>query len=152
MPIRRVSVSNFKSISEIDVELSMFNVVIGSNAAGKSNFISVFRFLRDIARNGLVNAIAMQEGAEYLRNTTIGPSRDLAIRVVYEPKPQLEVLERQVQGSPQAGVRSSVSSYEFALRFHNGDDGFTITKDQLVIGCEVIELRGEGRRPSRTHG
>ena len=57
MPIKRIHIENFKSFSEIDVELSRFNVVIGSNAAGKSNFISVFRFLRDIARHGIVNAI-----------------------------------------------------------------------------------------------
>ena len=38
MPIKRIHIGNFKSFSEIDVELSRFNVVIGSNAAGKSNF------------------------------------------------------------------------------------------------------------------
>ena len=147
MPIRRISVANFKSISEIDLELSMFNVVIGSNAAGKSNLISIFKFLRDIARSGLVNAIAMQGGVEYLRNTTIGLSRDLTVKVDYEPEPQLEILEGNEQGSLQTGVRSSESSYEFAIRFHDGDDGFTVTKDRLVIGCEVIEFEGGGKTP-----
>jgi AAA15 family ATPase/GTPase len=33
MPIKRITVANFKSFSELDVELSAFNVVIGSNAA-----------------------------------------------------------------------------------------------------------------------
>ena len=61
-----------------------FNVVIGSNAAGKSNFISIFKFLRDIARHGIVNAIALQGGVEYIRNANLGSSRDLVIRVVYE--------------------------------------------------------------------
>ena len=62
MPIQRIHVENFKSFSELDIELSRFNVVIGSNAAGKSNFISIFKFLRDIAKHGIVNAIAMQGG------------------------------------------------------------------------------------------
>ena len=86
MPIKRIHIENFKSFSVIDVELSRFNVVIGSNAAGKSNFISVFRFLRDIARHGLVNAIAMQGGADYIRNTKIGNERDLVVQVTYEPE------------------------------------------------------------------
>ena len=34
MPIQRVHVENFKSFSELDVDLSPFNIVIGSNAAG----------------------------------------------------------------------------------------------------------------------
>jgi len=58
MPIQRIHVENFKSFSELDIKLSRFHVLIGSNAAGKSNFISIFKFLRDITRHGIVNAIA----------------------------------------------------------------------------------------------
>ena len=83
MPIQRIHVENFKSFSELDIELSQFHVLIGSNAAGKSNFISIFKFLRDITKHGIINAIAMQGGSEYLQNTNIGSSRDLVIRVVY---------------------------------------------------------------------
>ena len=86
MPIKRIHIENFKSFSDIDVELSRLNVVIGSNAAGKSNFISVFKFLRDIARHGIVNAIAMQGGADYIRNAKIGNERDLVVQVTYEPE------------------------------------------------------------------
>jgi predicted ATPase len=141
MPIKRICVENFKSFSELDVKISPFNVVIGSNAAGKSNFISIFKFLRDIARQGLVNAIALQGGPEYIRNAKIGRSRDLAIRVVYEPEPQLEILERQDRDSGLMGVKSSESSYEFAIRFHEAGNGFNIIHDRLVIGCEVVECQ-----------
>ena len=97
MPIQHIHVENFKSFSELDIELSRFNVVIGSNAAGKSNFISIFKFLRDIAKHGIVNAIAMQGGSEYLQNTKIGPLKDLQIKVVYLPDQKSEILERQDQ-------------------------------------------------------
>jgi len=93
MPIKRIHIENFKSFSEIDVELSRFNVVIGSNAAGKSNFISIFKFLRDIAHHGLVNAIAMQGGSEYIRNATIGHARDLVVRISYTPHQKLDLIE-----------------------------------------------------------
>ena len=99
MPILRIHVENFKSFSFIDVDLSRFNVVIGSNAAGKSNFTSIFRFLRDIASQGLVNAIAMQGGADYLRNAKIGAARDLAIRVVYQPDMAMEVVDTRQKTS-----------------------------------------------------
>ena len=130
MPILRIHVENFKSFSFIDVDLSRFNVVIGSNAAGKSNFTSIFRFLRDIASQGLVNAIAMQGGADYLRNAKIGAARDLAIRVVYQPDMAMEVVDTGQKDLPLLGLRACESSYEFAIRFSGEGDDFAITRDR----------------------
>ncbi len=144
MPIRRIHVENFKSFSEIDIDLTGFNVVIGSNAAGKSNFIGIFKFLRDIARHGIVNAIAMQGGAEYLRNAKIGTARDLVVRVTYEPGSGMEVVDPGTGGNMVLGLRPCESSYEFALRFDGNGDGFTIVRDILVIGCEVSSCTREG--------
>ena len=143
MPIQQIHVENFKSFSELDIELSRFNVVIGSNAAGKSNFISIFKFLRDIAKHGIVNAIAMQGGSEYLQNTKIGPLKDLQMKVLYLPDQKLEVLERQGKDTSLLAIQSCLSSYEFALRFHPRRDGFTITKDRIIIGCEVMSCKRE---------
>jgi predicted ATPase len=137
MPIKRIHIENFKSFSEIDVELSPFNVVIGSNAAGKSNFISAFRFLRDISRHGVVNAIAMQGGSDYIRNAKIGNERDLVVQVVYEPDHGKDVLDRTDKNGSTLEVRSCESSYEFALHFNATGDGFSVVRDRLVIGCEV---------------
>jgi energy-coupling factor transporter ATP-binding protein EcfA2 len=118
------------------VELSRFCVVIGSNAAGKSNFISVFRFLRDIARYGVVNAIAMQGGADYIRNARIGNERDLVVQVTYEPDNVEDAMDRTGKGGSVLEVRSCESSYEFALHFNATGDGFSIVRDRLLIGCE----------------
>jgi predicted ATPase len=137
MPIKRIHIENFKSFSVIDVELSRLNVVIGSNAAGKSNFISVFKFLRDIARHGIVNAIAMQGGADYIRNTQIGNERDLVVQVTYEPEHGGDVIDRTGKNGSLLEVRACESSYEFALHFNASGDGFSIVRDQLVFGCEV---------------
>jgi predicted ATPase len=145
MPIQHIHVENFKSFSELDIDLSRFNVVIGSNAAGKSNFISIFKFLRDIAKHGIVNAIAMQGGSEYLQNTRIGPSHDLQINVVFQPDHHLDVLERQDKDSPLLAIQSCQSSYEFALRFAPRGDGFSITKDRIILGCEVMTCKRENK-------
>ena len=144
MPIKRIHIENFKSFSEIDVVLSRFNVVIGSNAAGKSNFISVFRFLRDIARHGVVNAVALQGGGEYIRNAKIGNERDLVVQVIYEPDSSEVVTDKASKGGSVIEVRSCESSYEFALDFNAAGDGFSIVRDQLLIGYEVSSC-GTGR-------
>ncbi|PKL58070.1 MAG: ATPase, partial [Methanomicrobiales archaeon HGW-Methanomicrobiales-5] len=137
MPIQQVHVENFKSFSELDIDLSRFNVIIGSNAAGKSNFISIFKFLRDIARHGLANAIALQGGQEYIQNAKIGHGRDLAIRVVYVPDQKLAIIHQNTTGNGLLGIQSCESSYEFTIRFNADSDGFVIIKDRLVIGYEV---------------
>jgi energy-coupling factor transporter ATP-binding protein EcfA2 len=146
MPIKRIHIENFKSFSEIDVELSRLNVVIGSNAAGKSNFISAFRFLRDIARHGVVNAIAMQGGGDYLRNTKIGHERDLIVKVTYEPDNAGDVMDRTSKGGPVLEVRSCESSYEFALHFNAAGDGFSIVRDRLLLGCEIFSCTNEKKQ------
>jgi predicted ATPase len=145
MTIKKIHVENFKSFSEIDVELSRFNVVIGSNAAGKSNFISIFKFLRDIARHGIVNAIALQGGVEYIRNANLGSSRDLVIRVVYESDSLPENNFHMGKTPSGFAMKSCVSTYEFALRFDKSPNGFTIPYDRLRISCEVSEYSGDGR-------
>lgn len=144
MPIQQIHVENFKSFSELDVKFSRFNVVIGSNAAGKSNFISIFRFLRDIATSGIVNAIAMQGGVDYLKNAKIGSERDLVIRVVYVPDAPMEYAENPRGDSPLFGLKACESIYEFAMRFTGPQDEFTITRDRLVIGCEISACQREG--------
>jgi len=145
MPIQHIYVENFKSFSRLDLGLSQFHVVIGSNAAGKSNFISIFKFLRDIAKYGIVNAIAMQGGSEYLQNTKIGPLQDLRINVVFQPDHNLDVLELQDTDSRLLAIQSCLSSYEFALHFAPRGDGFSITKDRIILGCEVFSCKRENK-------
>lgn len=46
--IHRFRVENFKSIVEVDVDLSPVTVLVGRSGTGKSNFVKALRFLRDI--------------------------------------------------------------------------------------------------------
>ena len=57
-------------------------MVIGANASGKSNFAQIFKFLNDIAINGLDGAISLQGGMEYLLNFT-RPSSALSYEITF---------------------------------------------------------------------
>ena len=48
-----ISIKGFKSIKECDLKLHKINVLIGSNGAGKSNFISVFAMLQNVLAKNL---------------------------------------------------------------------------------------------------
>jgi len=41
MAIKKLRISNFKSFGDLEIELGNFNVLIGANASGKSNFTVV---------------------------------------------------------------------------------------------------------------
>lgn len=61
MQITKIKMKGFKSIQNAEVELGMRNVLIGSNGAGKSNFISLFRMLQSMI-DGNVQFYVTQNG------------------------------------------------------------------------------------------
>ena len=132
MPIREISVSNFRSFRELRIEPDNFNIVIGSNASGKSNLIQIFKFLRDIAKYGLNNAISLQGGVEYLRNTNIGAKQPFSFRILYVLEEKREDVIGLKETLPVTFEPYEVL-YEFALTFAEQGEGFEITRDLLVI-------------------
>lgn len=51
--LSKIEIAGFKSIKACELELHDINVLIGSNGAGKSNFISVFSLLKNILAKNL---------------------------------------------------------------------------------------------------
>lgn len=56
--LSRIIISGFKSIKGCDITFGKINVLIGSNGAGKSNFISAFSLLQDILSHNLQVSVA----------------------------------------------------------------------------------------------
>ncbi len=70
MFITRVNLKNWKNFCEVDIPLFPQTYLIGPNASGKSNFLDVFRFLRDVAKSsggGLQKAVEDRGGISKLR-------------------------------------------------------------------------------------
>jgi predicted ATPase len=146
MPIRAISASNFRSFRRLEIEPDSFNIVIGSNASGKSNFIQIFKFLRDIAKYGLDNAISLQGGVEFLRNTKIGAAEDFSFRISYT----LEERRGDV-----IGIRDEIPlyfepadlTYEFALRFGESGETYEVSRDTLHVSGTFMRQSDEGTDP-----
>ncbi|MCK5564787.1 MAG: AAA family ATPase [Planctomycetes bacterium] len=82
MAIKRIQVENFKSFKELDLELGNFNVIVGANAAGKSNFSQIFKFLKNIEEYDLRDATSMGGGIESLCNIGIGTEKGFRINAI----------------------------------------------------------------------
>jgi predicted ATPase len=78
--ITRVRAKNFRSLADIDVTLGPLTVLVGKNGAGKSAFIDVLRFTRDMIDTKISKALENRKGIENIRysksiegeNTEIG--------------------------------------------------------------------------------
>ena len=142
MRIESIAISNFKSFKSVNLhKLGRLNVLIGSNASGKTNFIQAFRFLRDIARHGLLNAVSLQGGAEYLRNTNLPLGEPCAIRIGYDPDLSLT----RVVANRTFSIRSLYADYAFSFQFPNGDD-LHITEDRLTARLDIFEKTADEPR------
>jgi len=137
MAINRIRVSNFKSFKNLDVELGKFNVFVGANASGKSNFIQIFRFIRDMTNHGLDNAISMQGGIEYLRNINIGPSEELSLEVTTNKK----FIKRLGTRKEINGMKIYETSYKITIKFRTEGLGFEIVEDKITQQCEFVLLK-----------
>jgi predicted ATPase len=76
---------NFETVEDIDLTERVF--VVGPNAAGKSNFLDVFKFLRDLAlpRGGLQEAINQRGGVPKIRCLSARKETDIGITVELKP-------------------------------------------------------------------
>lgn len=130
MPVTNLVLENFKSFNSLDVKFGNFNVLIGANASGKSNFTQVFKFLKDIQVHGLDNAVSLQGGVEYLRNINIGASSPLSLTITYNDKYMSQsVLMRDRE---MGRVYVNETEYKFAIRFKKTRLSFEIVEDRLT--------------------
>jgi predicted ATPase len=75
MFIGKIKLENILSFKDAELELRPLNVLIGANAAGKSNFIRVFGLLRALP-NDLQKEIAEGGGPRaWINRRTDGPAR-----------------------------------------------------------------------------
>jgi predicted ATPase len=56
--LKRVILKGFKSIREMNLELRSLKIMIGANGAGKSNLISFFKMVGEMAGGRLQNYVA----------------------------------------------------------------------------------------------
>jgi len=141
--LKKLKVQNFKSFADVDIELKNFNVIIGANASGKSNFVQVFNFLKEIREHGLDNAISLQGGIEYIRNFKEKPDRNLLIEleIVF---PESTFVRIPYRLSNPYRLYCSRATWKFELSMGKRS-GYKILKDEWDVSIAAY-LRDENKR------
>ena len=128
MKIVKIRISNYRNFDDLSVRLNDFNLLVGANASGKSNFVQAFQFLRDIANYGLEDAISRQGGVEYLRNIKIAGSRPLLFHVVMRGDMKWWLLPL---GHDKFNVTIHEIDYEFS--FCENGSGYAVDRDRMRL-------------------
>jgi len=138
--ISELKIRNFKSLESVDLKLGHFNLLVGANASGKSNFLDALRFLQ-----GIANRLTLDEVLNGKPQTTKtvkwegirGGSRLVAFRA-------------------QDGTASPVFSFEAAQPTLAGDSSLTYTLEAAPIVGKLIQesiaIRGGRRWPESLTG
>jgi predicted ATPase len=63
----RLEVKNFRSLTDVSIDLDRLTVFVGKNGAGKSNVVDAIRFIRDALNLGLDTAISNRHGMSAIR-------------------------------------------------------------------------------------
>ena len=137
MAITKLTVENFKSFDKLEVELRPFNIVVGSNASGKSNFLDVFKFLRDIEATSLENAIGIRGGGEILGNFNRDENQVLRICVETDDVKRRIVYIEQDRA---IGMESRRTTYELSIQFDESAPGYQVLTDNLTENFTMLEI------------
>ncbi len=127
-PLKRITLKGYKSICELDLSLSSLNILIGANGSGKSNFISVFTLLNQMAEGRLQEYVATRGGADTILHFGRKGTKSLSVcieiaEIVYAveliPTVQDQLVIHEVcrvvmPGSPLRGDLFDKSSTPFA--------------------------------------
>jgi len=120
-----IRLQNWKNFARIEVDLQNRVFLVGPNAAGKSNLLDVFRFLRDLASpgGGFQEAIRLHGGVSAIRCLAARRYPDIELSVVVEPA--------------QANTR-----WEYELAFNqDAQRRARISKEKVVRDGQVLLTR-----------
>ena len=143
MIITRILLRNWRNFLEVNVPLGDRVLIVGPNASGKSNFLDVFRFLRDISKNGLQKAIESRGGLSKIRCLSARTNPAIHIEVHFaEINSQNTLWRYSLAIKQRKGGRNEPfiekeevwKSNKLILERPNTDD----KKDFLLICCFII--------------
>jgi predicted ATPase len=119
--ISHLTAKNWRNFRRLDVSLRERQFIVGPNAAGKSNFLDILRFIRDIAKTeggGLQKALKDRGGVSKVRSLAARTDPEIAIDITLAEDSSGPPAWRYALGIRQEarGLRLPYVSYERAWR------------------------------------
>ncbi|MDX2139337.1 MAG: AAA family ATPase [Chloroflexota bacterium] len=123
--IDRIEVRNYRSLGDVNLDLSDLTVLVGPNGSGKSNVLDVLRFVSDALRLGLEVALVQGNRGEMQGVRTRSLTDDLG----------------DVSISLYMTLYGVHSEYHLVLGSHDKND-FFIKTERCVVGSQRFLVHG----------
>lgn len=145
MFVSRVILKNWRNFRFADARLGQRAFLIGPNACGKSNFLDLFRFLRDIVKpqgGGLQSALKIRGGLSKIRCLNARQPSYVEIEVYLSDHSNEQILWKYAIGITQEsrGHRQTSLKYEKVWN-----------KDTLLLDRPDLHDKEDKERLTRTH-
>lgn len=144
MIVSHIALKNWRNFRSVSVGLGDRVFLVGPNASGKSNFLDVFRFLHDLAKQGggLQKAINDRGGVSKIRCLAARQYPDVEIEIHLSESPEFTPLWKYSIGIKQEprGYRQPYLNYE---RVSKGND--------LIINRPDEDDKKDPVRLTQTH-
>lgn len=148
MKIRSIHVRHFKSLDNVEVGFSSGpQLLVGTNASGKSNIIDAARFLRDAVRDSLDHAISVRGGIDVLRQYSSTRPYKISFTVHFDQDisaitdPAIYELKIETTGSGNFRVEHEEASWHEAELFYNEEDEDFVEGD---VVCKTFVRHSNG--------
>jgi predicted ATPase len=144
MIISRLILKNWRNFQSVDVPLQERIILVGPNASGKSNLLDVFRFLRDIAKDGggLQKAVADRGRLPKIRCLSARRSSNVEVEIHLAESSEEPVKWKYAIGITQekGGKRRTILVYE---KVWSGND--------LIVDRPDEHDKEDAQRLTQTH-
>lgn len=143
-------VENYKSLKSVSLRLQPFMVLVGANAAGKTNFVDCLDFLGRCFRDGLSDAVGAKGGYE---NIAFRRARRARAAIVFQIKCKFQN-QHSALGILGYGEISFDYRFAFGTRKQAIAAEYTIVDETIDIKWKHKEFPGSisiDRRSKKTH-
>ncbi|MGI6168942.1 MAG: AAA family ATPase [Christensenellales bacterium] len=141
MKFTRVYIENFKSFDRQELHLEDFTLLLGANAAGKSNIISIFRFIDNVVNYGIQDALSLMGGIDHVINAGLGKKQPLILE--FSLNVQDEHLQRQVNPKDSRSLLFLSIDYRCALKAYARTDSYRIVEDRISLNYRCLSDNSE---------
>ena len=144
MIISHVVLKNWRNFRTVDIYFGNRVFLVGPNASGKSNFLDVFRFLRDIAKQGggLQYAVKQRGGLSKIRCLAARERPDVEIEVTLS-----EYSSNSSKWKYAIGIKQEPRGYRLPLLVYER----VWRGDELILNRPTKEDKHDPARLTQTH-
>ncbi len=144
MKIKYIHIKNFKSFGEQIINLENLTILLGANASGKSNTVSIIRFVNNIILYGLDDAISLLGGINYAINATIGKNESMYLKFILDLHDEEWI--RIVNQKEGKGLLLEEIVSEFEIIPYKRGMGYKIGAERLEIKYTTCGIANEKKK------